>query len=218
MAKFQRIYHPSKKKLLNLNSVQWEGFKCFRRYGGGISIILKTNTCYVIAVCGGQEGSGTIYLPATGQPAIYYHVNDDGYLRKGAPLPSTRYIDNGNNTITDKFTGLMWQKSPSTVKTTWEGAFAYVNALNSANFAGYNDWRLPNIIELDSLVFYGNSFPADYLNYRGFTNVQRWIYFTSTTYASLTNYCWVIDFTLGTMSGDKKTDIDSYPWAVRKTQ
>ena len=61
-------------------------------------------------------------------------------------------MDNGNGTITDKVTSLMWQKggSPSDMK--FDSAVKYVEELNSSRFGGYGDWRLPTIEELCSLM------------------------------------------------------------------
>ena len=61
------------------------------------------------------------------------------------------FVDNGDGTITDKATGLMWQKSGSSRNITWKRARTYVKRLNKG-FAGYSDWRLPTVEELASLV------------------------------------------------------------------
>lgn len=58
------------------------------------------------------------------------------------------YTDNGDGTITDNVTGLMWQQDPGE-KMTWEEA---VESLNDFELAGYDDWRLPTIKELYSLI------------------------------------------------------------------
>ncbi len=67
------------------------------------------------------------------------------------------YLDNGDGTVTDLNTGLMWQKTPDFVNLrAWGEAQTYANNLQ---LAGHNDWRAPNIKELYSLVqFYGSSF------------------------------------------------------------
>ncbi len=62
------------------------------------------------------------------------------------------YKDNGDGTVTDHATGLMWQQSGSDDYLFYKDAQEYVNALNSNTFAGYSDWRMPTIDELVSLL------------------------------------------------------------------
>lgn len=81
--------------------------------------------------------------------------------------PNVRFEDNGNGTITDHATGLMWMKSfvvkskgeKKQVKFRWEDALAYGE---EAVYAGYDDWRLPDINELISIVDYSRNNPAIY--------------------------------------------------------
>ncbi len=65
--------------------------------------------------------------------------------------------DNGNGTITDAATGLMWDKNGSNEGMNWEEALAWVEEKNSDNYLGYTDWRLPNAKELQSLLDYTKS-------------------------------------------------------------
>jgi hypothetical protein len=67
------------------------------------------------------------------------------------------FVDNGNQTITDKATGLMWSKSDSGAGMNWSDALAWAQARNTARYLGYNDWRLPNAKELQSIVDYTRS-------------------------------------------------------------
>jgi len=60
--------------------------------------------------------------------------------------------DNGDGTVTDRATGLMWQKSGSPRAKAWRSAKSYVEGLNFNKFAGYSDWRFPTIEELVSLL------------------------------------------------------------------
>ena len=64
----------------------------------------------------------------------------------------TRFIDNGDGTVTDGETDLVWQKDQAPERITWLEAQEYVQQLNETGFAGHNDWRLPNNQELTSLM------------------------------------------------------------------
>ena len=61
-------------------------------------------------------------------------------------------IDNKNETVTDRATGLMWQKSGSSKALIKRNTKAYVKRLNKERFAGHSDWRIPTIEELASLL------------------------------------------------------------------
>jgi hypothetical protein len=90
----------------------------------------------------------------------------DGELQFGAALA---YVDNSDGTITDTNTGLMWEKLSDDGMIhdwnntyTWDNAFSVkVATLNGGGgFAGYGDWRVPNIKELQSIANYQNFNPA----------------------------------------------------------
>jgi len=65
---------------------------------------------------------------------------------------SNDYHNNEDGTIADRATGLIWQQSGSKEELVYKDARIYVNRLNSEKFAGYNNWRLPTIDELVSLL------------------------------------------------------------------
>ena len=106
--------------------------------------------------------------------------------------------DMGDGTIVDHATGLMWQKNDSGEGLNWEEALAWVQTQNSGNYLGYNDWRLPNVKELQSIVDYTRA-PAitnspaidpmftssDIQDEGGGTNYP--FYWSGTTHASLSN-------------------------------
>ena len=75
------------------------------------------------------------------------------YVR-GAPQGENDFIDNGNGTITDRVTGLMWMQKDSGKSMNWQQALMYAENLV---FAGYDDWRLPNAKELQYIVDYTRS-------------------------------------------------------------
>jgi hypothetical protein len=62
------------------------------------------------------------------------------------------FVDNGNGTITDRATGLMWEGGGSPSARIFERSKFYVRKLNEDKFAGYSDWRLPTVEELASLL------------------------------------------------------------------
>ena len=62
------------------------------------------------------------------------------------------YVDNGDGTITDRATGLMWQQSGSDKYMNYDDAKTYIDDLNRSRLAGHSDWRLPTIPELMSLL------------------------------------------------------------------
>ena len=65
--------------------------------------------------------------------------------------------DNGDNTISDRATGLMWAKNDSKKGMPWKNALAWVQARNNDKYMGYSDWRLPNAKELQSILDYSRS-------------------------------------------------------------
>lgn len=74
---------------------------------------------------------------------------------------SRRFIDNGDGTITDTQTNLLWQKQDDGHKRTFEEAKAYCNDLA---LGGHNDWRLPTIEELMALSSYWTQIFSDTKN------------------------------------------------------
>jgi hypothetical protein len=65
----------------------------------------------------------------------------------------------------------------------WQGALDYIKSLNTGNYLGHNDWRLPNINELASLVNKGQANSSTWLAGQGFSTVQTNNYWSSSTYA-----------------------------------
>jgi hypothetical protein len=74
----------------------------------------------------------------------------------GAPNLES-YTDNGDSTVTDNVTGLMWQQAVPATQYDWADAVAYCTTLT---LAGHSDWRLPSVIELVSIVDFGQYNPS----------------------------------------------------------
>ena len=68
----------------------------------------------------------------------------------------------------------------------------FINALNSAHFGGYSDWRLPTIKELDSIVDYNVPYPGPCINTAYFPNTAASEYWSSNTIPYNTRYAWVM--------------------------
>ncbi|MCX6245297.1 MAG: DUF1566 domain-containing protein [Bacteroidetes bacterium] len=100
------------------------------------------------------------YKPGTGSTVKYkLYVR---FVRGNPDYGKNDFTDNGNQTITDHATGLMWTKDDSQAGMNWEDALAWAQTKNSANYLGYRDWRLPTTKELQSLVDYTRC--KDYTN------------------------------------------------------
>ena len=162
-------------------------------------------------------------VPKTGQTTSY-HAGDDGDLQMGVEWPNPRFTDHEDGTITDNLTGFMWTKNanlPGGAKT-WYEAMAYVAEMNDGtheNF-GYNDWRLPNVRELFSLIDFSVSYPALPPGHP-FINVEPAVppptyFWSSTSFGSAAGltYAWRVCITASAVHTDPKTDL-WYVWPVR---
>jgi Protein of unknown function (DUF1566) len=136
-----------------------------------------------------QDWSATPYLGTTmGGNATVFGVNfadgrikgyprDQGprgvarmyirYVRDNPDYGKNDFTDNGDDTITDRATGLMWSKADSAQGMDWKAALAWVQARNQENYLGHNDWRLPNAKELQSIVDYTRAPEAPDASHRG---------------------------------------------------
>jgi hypothetical protein len=168
--------------------------------------------------------AATLTLPRTGQTTSYA-AGDDGALQKGvAWSASTRFTDDGNGTVTDNLTGLIWLKNANCFSTqTWTTALTTANTLASGA-CGLTDgstagqWRLPNITELESLVDVERSNPALPTGHL-FTSVQSNYnyYWSGSTYAYYSAHAWVISMDDGDVFDYSKTG-NNYVWPVRAGQ
>jgi hypothetical protein len=86
------------------------------------------------------------------------------YVRGNEAYGQNRFEDNGDGTVTDHATGLMWAKADSPKPMDWPSALAYCESLG---LAGHGDWRLPNAKELQSIVDYSRAPDARNARQRG---------------------------------------------------
>jgi len=148
-------------------------------YGGG-NYSRKYTSHYVRAVRGEQSGAfGDLVVGSF-----------DTWNSESTENSKTRnsYTDNGNGTVTDTSTGLMWQQDGSNHKN-WKDALAYCEDLGLGD---YTDWRLPTIKEIKSLVDDSRYNPA--INITFFSSTVSSVYWSSTTNADDTNNAWGVNF------------------------
>ena len=148
-------------------------------YFGGVGFFNTPDYYYVRAVRGGQSGS------------------------------FDNFIDNGDGTVTDTDTGLMWQQATAPGIYNWQQALSYCENLP---LAGHSDWRLPNRNELQSIVDYSRSYQTIDATY--FPDPASW-YWSSTTGANDSDGAWLVDFDGGSVGGSYKTYGYYYVRAVR---
>jgi len=143
----------------------------------------------------------------------------DGSLRMGVPWPEPRFNDNGDGTVTDNLTGLIWLRDGNAFGTRpWQEAMDLCNSLCSGQ-AGLSDgskkgeWRLPNINELRSLEDYGQHTPA-IAEGHPFENVRNSLCWSSTTVASAPNLARFLFVGIGSCVWDHKNVLMGV-WPVR---
>ena len=186
-------------------------------------IVLDTNSKVIPAPCTGAP------VARTGQTTSYAS-GDDGEFEKGAAWPDPRFTDNGDGTVTDNLTGLIWLKNANCDgRKSWANALVFANSLHdgwtgdgSGGDCGLSDnsiagdWRLPNYKELGSLLDLGQFGPALPSGYPfvGLTGEVANRFWSSTTYAPRTSEAWYIEMYNGVSDAfDKGTS--AFLWPVR---
>lgn len=191
-----------------------------------------------------QAEAPAVVLPATGQTESHpaarpgapepVAVPDDGRVRAGAPM---RFRDNRDGTVSDLITGLMWEKKCAScdgahsrkLRLRWSGdgseatVWDWLDELNgkgAPGFAGFQDWRIPNVKELVSIVDYGRVNPAvdeAFLNdgcWAGCGDVTSTScsctvvgeYWTSTTFSDFPAHALIVDLGVGFVDDRLKTN------------
>jgi uncharacterized protein DUF1566 len=176
----------------------------------------------------GNCPKASLGLPDTGQTKCYELSGSevpcdiancpgqDGFYSTGCPAED-RFIDHGDGTITDLCTGLMWQRDKADVdgdgeandrdRLPWCMALEYCENLS---LAGHDDWRLPNVRELQSIVDYGRFNLSIDSTFDGFPS---W-YWSSTPHSGQ-GWIWIVTFNDGLVSAHIPLDQPLYVRAVR---
>jgi hypothetical protein len=138
------------------------------RYGKTLLVMLTLMLIIMWGVQADAKGRKVVIpapVPQTGENTTY-SPGDDGTLQKGVAWPVPRFTDQGDGTIRDNLTGLIWLKNANCFgPKTWFGALNACNLLQDGDCELEDgslpgDWRLPNVRELFSLVHFGVDNPA----------------------------------------------------------
>lgn len=164
-------------------------------------------------------------------------TGEDGETQAGVAWPTPRFTDNGNGTVTDNLTGLIWLQDANCRDDeigdaiAWQGALDWVDDFNTMSIAcdnytamTFEDWRLPNIKELHSLSDLSQGSPAlpsghPFLNVPfgmapDFTSPNFWSS-NSPTFFATSAYVLTLDFAgIGTVAKSE----EHFVWPVRGGQ
>lgn len=180
--------------------------------------------------------AGATQVPKTGQTTCYDATGtsipcigsgQDGEHQAGVSWPIPRFSDDGNGTITDNLTGLIWASdavsgisqdssaSGTTDSYDWQRALDLISSLNTDNYLGFNDWRLPNRVELASVVNYIEADTNLWFGQLGLPGGMSH-YWSSGTAAFDFDKAWIVDST-GTINvfNKKEGPWGSHVWPVR---
>ena len=168
-----------------------------------------------------DQGGSTDSAPLlkTGQTTCYdtdgYEIpctgsGQDGEYGQNVAWPNPRFNDNGNGTVTDNLTGLVWLKKADNPAMDWEAALNFANeladpdsGLSDGSTAG--DWRLPNRFELGSLLDLEYAGPAlcntagteQWQEGDSFTGVRSNAYWSSSTLTRNGKRGWYVSLRTG---------------------
>ncbi|MEJ2656999.1 MAG: DUF1566 domain-containing protein [Desulfobacterales bacterium] len=142
------------------------------------------------------------------------NTGQDGEFQSGLQYHKPRFKEN-TDSVYDSATNLIWLKHANSGKGVmdWTSALAFVEKMNGERKYGCNDWRLPSIVELESLTDmsrYSPALPADHR----FMDVQEF-YWSSTTSIYDVHYAWVLYMKDGAVGVGHKPLSEFYLWPVR---
>lgn len=144
----------------------------------------------------------------------------DAEYQAGLPYPSPRFADNGNGTVTDRYTGLIWLQDANRFGVVnWEQGLNLCNNLAGGSDgltdgSVQGDWRLPNVNEMESILHLDNSSGVAIESPNPFRNLQPANYWTSTSTASFPALGWYVALAVGCPVFDLKFNVMRI-WPVR---
>ena len=175
------------------NGYFWNGEACKIPLG---KICTGQTSCY-------DNTSGTA-ITCPDSPSAGFYGQDAQHSDKCIPPRFSSSPD----VVEDLNTGLIWEKSPSTETYSWDEAPNHCAALNSSNYGGISDWRVPNPLELLTIVDNDTSYPATNSNFTGMPTEIGSFFWTSKENKNNTIYAYRFSPLSGTCycSDSLKTD------------
>jgi len=198
-----------------------------------LAFLLVPVLAVAVDTTGPTSNSDFQMLPKTGQTTCYdaagnvlsscTSTGQDGEFQTGQAWPTPRFSNTDGTTpvsgsiVLDNLTGLEWTRDGGTPTfagatstcaggvMSWQSALDYVKCLNTNHYLGHNDWRLPNINELASILNRSQADSAAWLNGQGFQNMQWDFYWSSTTTEYTTSNAWLV-----VMSDSRVVSYQSY--------
>lgn len=161
---------------------------------------VNDNTKAWVANAGGGVGNHLKKETISAGGTKNYHVRAVRDILPPKEFQS-RFIQNADGTITDNLSGLMWKQQPLQDSLNWESALQIAEETNSA---GANDWRLPNIKELQSINDEEYSNPSINPVFNGQITAGK--YWSSTSLPNQTTKAWYLDTRFGITTYALKTD------------
>jgi len=187
-----------------------------------------------------EELKNKAFVPQTGQTTCFdFNENNkvieiectdtgqDGDIKAGVEWPSPRFEDNGDGTVTDHLTGLVWLKNANCFdKRTWFEALEDSNTLMNgecglSDDSEEGDWYLPNVRQLHSLIDYGTTRPAitdghPFDDIPPFSEEQDPVYWTSSNQDVVNSASvWTVNIRSGSVRNPYNRTKNFYVWPVR---
>ncbi len=158
-----------------------------------------------------QKTTSKVLVPIDGLSGKYYYGAVVASSKKASSkqVYLVRYSPNNDDTVTDHKTGFTWQTADYGPLGSWADANQYCVDLV---LGGYDDWRLPRLDELQTIVDYSRSHPAIDPVFAVDPTPGYW---TSTTIVGYPDHAWYMEFSQGLVGGAPKAGAGGYVRCVR---